>query len=117
MSEELENVTDGNYELDICGKKRKLIFDFSAWARLEEMYGSLDNLDNIEKEIIEKPFTVIPKLIYVALEDKDGVDENNVLKGYYPKDLENVTKTVLGALYYSLPATTKKKLQKTTMKE
>ena len=51
MGKELEKVKGKKHTLKINGKEREIRFNFSAWATLEEEYGGIKNLGNLQKEI------------------------------------------------------------------
>lgn len=111
MSEELEKITHEDVFLKIAGKERKIKFGFSAWAKIEQKYGGLQNLGNIQKDIQEKPFETIPELIYLALSDKDGVDKDTMLDDYGLADMEMIAGKLTAAMYGSLPQEKKKAVQ------
>jgi hypothetical protein len=108
MGKELEKVKDKKNTLKINGKEREIRFNFSAWATLEEEYGGLKNLGNLQKEIEDRPFKTLPHLIYIGLVDKEGVDEKTVLDDYGIGDIEYIGKVVEDALENSLPTEEKK---------
>ena len=108
--EELESVKETKYVVEIAGKEMEIKFDFLAWADLTEKYGSLENLDKIEKEMMANPFKALPELLYIGLVDKEGIKKETLLKGIMPTEIESFTKVVFGALYASLPKTNKKKV-------
>lgn len=103
MSEELESVKEKKYVVEIAGKEREIKFDFLAWADLTDKYGSLDNLDRIEKDMQENPFRTLPELIYIGLVDKDGLKAETLMKGVMPDEIEELTKIVFTAIFESLP--------------
>lgn len=108
MGKELEKVQTKKVTLFIHGKEREIKFGFSAWAKLEQEYGGIDKLDKMEKDILERPFTVIPHLLFIGLMDKEGVTEENILDDYGIADVPFVTGKFNEALYGSLPANSKK---------
>ena len=57
----------------------------------------------MEQDIQEKPFETIPFLIYIGLQDKEGVTEENVLDDYGMGDIQKVSEALYSALYGSLP--------------
>jgi hypothetical protein len=101
--EELQKVKAGKVTLMIHGKEREIKFGFSAWAKLEEEYGGLKNLDKMQAQIEERPFTYIPHLLYIGLLDKEGVTEENILDEYGLADIEKITDVFNRAIYGSLP--------------
>lgn len=116
MSEELEKIEPTNCTLKIAGKERQIKFGFSAWAKIEKTYGSVSNFAQIEKDMQEKPFETIPKLIYIGLVDKEGVTEETVLDDYGFEDIELISKVLTQAMVGSLPVDKSKK-KVTTMKK
>ena len=108
MGKELEKVKGKKHTLKINGKEREIRFNFSAWATLEEEYGGIKNLGNLQKEIEDRPFKTLPHLIYIGLVDKEGVDEKTVLDDYGIGDIEYIGKVVEDALEDSLPEEEKK---------
>lgn len=101
--EELNKVKPTKATLMIHGKEREFKFGFSAWAALEDEYNGLKNFEKIEKEVEEKPFHVIPHLMYLALQDKEGVTEANIFDEYSLADLPLITEVFKTAFYGSLP--------------
>lgn len=100
---ELEKVEKKDVTLVIGGRERVLKYGFSAWAQLEKRYNGVKNLDKMEQDIQEKPFETIPFLIYIGLQDKEGVTEENVLDDYGMGDIQEVSEVLYSALYGSLP--------------
>ena len=100
---ELEKVKEEKVTLLIHGKEREIRFGFSAWAKLEEEYGGLKNLEKMQKKIEERPFATIPHLLYIGLIDKEGVTEENILDEYGLADIEKITEVFNRAIYGSLP--------------
>ena len=120
---ELEKVKDEKITLMILGKEREIKFGFSAWAKIEEEYGGLKNLDKLQKKIEETPFSVIPHLLYIGLIDKTAfvskngteypeVTEENILDDYGLNDMEMITDVFTKALYGTLPKGEKTKKAK-----
>lgn len=114
MGKELEKVKAEKVTLFIHGKEREIKFGFSTWAKLENEWGGLKNLEKIEKQIAERPFNTIPHLLYLGLVDKSAytdekgneypaVTEENVLDDYGMNDIEMVAEVFNRALYGSLP--------------
>lgn len=108
MGKELDNVRGEKVTLKIGGKEREIKFGFSAWAKLEEEYGGLKNLDKMQKEVEEKPFNTIPHLLYIGLVDKEGVTEENILDDYGINDIQMISEVFNRAIYGSLPIDEKK---------
>lgn len=111
MGKELEKVREEKVTLKIKGKEREIKFSFSAWAKLEEELGGLDNLDRLENDIKNFPFKTIPHLIWIGLTDKEGLEEATVLDDYGLGDVEKITEVIEKALYGSLPEGEEKKAE------
>ena len=79
---ELSAVKNEKVTLMIHGKEREIKFGFSAWAKLEDEYGGLKNIKKLQEAVAERPFNVIPHLLYIGLLDKEGVTEENILDEY-----------------------------------
>lgn len=108
MGKELEKVKAEKITLSVNGTEREIKFGFSAWAKLEEEMGGLKNLAKLEKQIEEKPFNTLPHLFYLALVDKDGVTEENILDDYGLADIEELAEKFNKLIYGSLPNVEKK---------
>lgn len=108
MEKEIEKVAPEKVTLKIHGKEREIKFGFSAWAKLEKEFGGLKNLDKLQKDIENEPFSTIPHLIYLGLVDKEGVTEDDVLDDYGLGDIQMVVDKFQKALYGSLPQNEKK---------
>ena len=108
MSKELDNVRGEKVTLKIHGKEREIKFGFSAWAILEREYKGLKNLEKILEQVEEMPFNTLPHLIYVALVDKEGVTEENILDDYTLADIGIVSGAFNKAIALSLPSSEKK---------
>lgn len=100
---ELNKIKPEKVTLKIHGKEREIKFNFSAWAKLEEEFGGLKNISKLQEQVESKPFTVIPHLLFIALQDKEGVTEENILDEYGLSDIEMITNKFNQALYGSLP--------------
>ena len=100
---ELEKVKEEKVTLKIHGKEREIRFPFSAWAEIEKMYGGMNNLDKLEKDLEEKPFQMLPKLLFIGLRDKEGVTEEDILDDYTLNDIELVKDVFTKAFQNSLP--------------
>ena len=103
MGKELENVKSEKITLKIKGKDREIRFGFSVWAKLEEEYGGLKNLEKMQKEVEERPFSTIPHLLYLGLVDKEGVSEDTILDDYGLNDIQYISEVFNRAIYGSLP--------------
>ena len=66
----------------------------------------------LEKDIEDTPFEIIPHLMYLALVDKEGVTEENILDEYGLNDMQEVMQVFEKAFYGSLPVDTEKKTDK-----
>ena len=122
-TKELEKIQPEKVTLKIHGKEREIKFGFSAWAKLEKEYKGIQNLEKMQKEIEETPFTVIPHLLYLGLKDKSAytdekgneypeVTEDNILEDYGMADIEMITEVFTKALYGSLPSDDEGKKEK-----
>lgn len=100
---ELEKVKTTEASLKLGGRERKIKYGFSAWAKLEEKYGGVKNLGQMEKDMQEKPFQTIPFLIWIGLQDKEGLTEETVLDDYSMQDVDKISEVLASALYGSLP--------------
>ena len=114
-TKELNKVKSEKVTLFIHGKEREIKFGFTAWAKLEEEYNGIQNLEKtMQKQIEERPFETIPHLLFLGLKDKsaftdsDGnkypeVTEENILEDYGMADIQKVTEVFSRALYGSIP--------------
>lgn len=102
-NEELDKIKPEKVTLKIKGKDREIKFGFSAWAKLEKEYGGIKNIDKMQKEVEENPFTVIPHLIWIGLIDKDDLDEETFLDEYELSDINMISDVFSKAMYGSLP--------------
>ena len=100
---ELDKVKSEKVTLKIGGKEREIKFIFSAWAEIEKLYGGMKNIDKLEKDLEEKPFEMLPKILYIGLRDKEGVTEENILDEYELKDIDIIKEVFLKAFLGSLP--------------
>lgn len=117
MSNELDKVAEEKVTLMIGGKEREIKFGFSTWGKLTKEFGGLDKLDKLQEEVEKDPFTIIPKLIWIALKDKEGLEEETFLDEYGIADIGVVTEAFQKALYGSLPKDGKKGRTKKAVKE
>lgn len=101
--EELEKVKPSKVMISVNGEQREIKYNFSAWAEIEKLYGGVKNFSLIEKDMKEKPFETLPKMIYIGLVNKEGVTETNCLDDYSMAEIEDVVKKLEEALYGSLP--------------
>lgn len=117
MSNELNNVRGEKVTLKIHGVEREIKFGFSAWAVLEKEYNGLKNLVKLQKEVEERPFNILPHLMYIGLVDKTPIKEDdnvfeitekNILDDYGLNDIELISDVFNRAIYGSLPDAEKK---------
>lgn len=113
-TKELDKVKSEKVTLKIHGKEREIKFGFSAWAKLEKEFGGLKNLDKLQEQVENEPFSVIPHLMFIGLTDKSAytdekgntypeVTEENILEEYGLGDIQMITEIFQRALYGSLP--------------
>lgn len=102
-TKELDKIAPEKVTLKIKGKDREIKFNFSAWAIIEKEYGGIKNIEKMEADIQERPFEIIPHLMYIALVDKEGITEENILDDYGLGDMNFVAEVFRKALYGSLP--------------
>lgn len=101
---DLEKIESSKSTLFIKGREREIKYGFSAWAKLDRKYnGILKNIDQLQKDFEDDPFTTYPYIIYLGLQDKEGVTEENVLDEFGINDLETISTVILKALWGSLP--------------
>lgn len=115
---ELEKIKKTDNKLLIYGKERIVRFGFSAWVELEEKYGSIQNIEKLEKEMENKPITELIELCWIGLTDKFEYNENGkrtgklldkktLLDEYTMVDAKKISDVVMGALFGSLPSSDK----------
>jgi hypothetical protein len=100
---ELEKVEKTEASLVIKGKNRKIKYGFSAWAQLEKKYGGIKNLNLLEEDIQSHPFETIPFLLWIGLQYKEGLKEENFLDEYGMEDMQSISEVLFKALYGALP--------------
>lgn len=76
MAEEFEKVEPSEFFLEIAGKKRQIKFGNLALAKIERKYGSVTDIDKLEKDIETKPMETMPWLLSICMKDKEGIGEN-----------------------------------------
>jgi hypothetical protein len=103
MSEELFDIQPEKVTLKIKGKEREIRFAFSSWAKLEQAYNGLSNLDKILKDLDEIPYTTILKVLWFGIVDKEGLDAETYLDEYTIKDVPYITEVFNKAIFGSLP--------------
>ena len=103
-TKELDKVQPEKVTLFIHGREREIKFNFSAWAVIEKEYGGFNNFEKaITDDLTNKPFETLPHLLFIALKDKEGVTENNILDDYGLQDIEYITGVFNRAMYGSIP--------------
>lgn len=85
------------------GKEREFKFNFSAWKVIEDEINGLDNIDKLEKEIEQKPFKTLSHLMFLALQDKEGITEENIFDEKDISDMNEISSVFSKAFYGSLP--------------
>ena len=108
MGKELDKVRGEKVTITINGEERELKLGFSAWAKLEDEMGGLKNLEKLEEQIEERPFNTLPHLFYLALINKEGVTEENILDNYGLNDIEELAEKFNKLVSGSLPSDEKK---------
>ena len=103
MGKELEKVKEEKVTLKLGGKEREIKYGFSAWAKIEEEYGGIDNIEQLMSDVEKKPLQTIPHLIWIGLKDKEGLNEETVLDDYSLADVQYITEVFQKALNISLP--------------
>lgn len=117
MSEELEKVKPTECYIKVNGEERQIKFTFSAWGKLSEKYGGIQNLAKLEEDMQNNPFTTLPELIYIALVDKTDVTPETALDDYTMADVEEITNILKIALEGSLPKETTGQKKKAVKKQ
>lgn len=114
MNEELEKITKTDTKIKIGGIEREVRFTFSAWARLEKLYGSMAEVENhLQNDLDTMPMNTIIELCWIGLTDrrvyKDGkptdvmLEKETLLDEYDMADVKKVTAVVTSAVFRSLP--------------
>lgn len=75
-NKELEQVEPSEFYLEIAGKKRQIKFGNLALAKIEKKYGSISDIEKLEKDIEEKPMETMPWLLSICMKDKEGIGED-----------------------------------------
>ena len=101
---ELEKIEPKKHVLKIQGREREIKFNFSAWKEIEKKYGSVNNVQQLTKDMTEKPFQTLPEVVYMALVDKEGVEKETCLDEYGLGEMQMITNLVSEALKDSLPS-------------
>lgn len=100
---ELEIVRDRTATIKLGGKDLKIKYGFSAWALIEERYGSVQGVFD---ELKNKPFMNLPFFIYCGLVDKKDLNESDVIEwldDYGLTDLKGILDDVRSAMVSALP--------------
>lgn len=107
--EELDKVKPTDCSINLGGRERKIRYTFSVWAKVQEEYKGFKNfVKKIEQDMEDKPFTTIPHLLWLGLEDKEGLDESTMLDELDMRELPHLQDILYKALYGSLPTNKKK---------
>lgn len=106
---ELDKVKGEKVTIRLYGKEREIKFGFSAWAKIEKEYNGINNIEKLQKDIEEKPFELLPHLLYIGLVDKEGLDEESLLDEYGLNDIQMISEKFAQALWGSLPQDDEKK--------
>ena len=114
---ELEKIKPSKVTLKLNGKEREIKFGFSAWAKIEQEYDGLKNLEKMQEDIENKPFTVIPHLLWLGIADKEGLSEETLLDEFTMADIQMITEKFSEALYGSLPKDDEEKKTKKAVKK
>ena len=101
--EELEKIKPEKVTIKIQGREREIKFTFSTWARIEKEYGGLDNLDKLFSNLDTMPYTTILNVLWLGLQDKEGLDEETFLDEYSVSDVPMITEKFNKAFSSSLP--------------
>lgn len=76
FDEEFSKVEPRKFFIKLKGKERQIKFGNLALAKLERKYGSISKLDELDKEMEEKPMEMIPWLLSICMKDKEGLDDS-----------------------------------------
>lgn len=98
MADEIEKVEPSEFYLKIGGKKRKIKFGNLALAKIERKYGSISNIDELQKDMESKPMETMPWLLSICMKDKEGIggDVDSILEALDDSDLN--LKEVMGVI-------------------
>lgn len=66
---ELDAVIPRVYEIFIGGKTRRVKYNYRAWARIEETYGSVQEA---MKPFRETPMKMLPELLFFGIVQEEG---------------------------------------------
>lgn len=108
MANEIEKVEPSEFYLMICGKKRQIKFGNLALAKIEKKYGSISDVDKLQKDIEEKPMETMPWLLSICMKDKEGIgeDADSILGALDDSDLnlKEVMEVITAAMNKSMSA-------------
>ena len=68
---ELDAVIPRVYEIFIGGKTRRVKYNYRAWAKIEERYGSIQEA---MRPFREKPMSMLPELLFFGIVAEHGED-------------------------------------------
>lgn len=102
---ELDDVKERIYTVPLGGKERQIRFNWRAWARLEEKYGSITDA---LKPLREKPMHALPELLVVGIvrEPGEAITPEMVeewFDAYGLPQLTAILNTVRAAIQNSMP--------------
>lgn len=101
--DEREAVKEKKYEVVLGGKLRGIKYGFRAWAEIEETFGGVRE---VFEQVKSKPFTHLPKLIFMGLTGRGDTKESDVLDWMDDmdmSDLKPLLEVVKNAMTGSMP--------------
>ena len=105
---ELDLVEPSDFYLEIKGKKRRIKFGNLALAKIERKYGSIAEIEKLQKDLEEKPMATMPWLLSICMSDKEGIgnEEDDLLQALDDSDLDlkTVMETLTNAMQKSMSA-------------
>lgn len=108
MAEEIEKVEPSEFYLNICGKKRQIKFGNLALAKIEKKYGSIAEVEKLQKDIEDRPMETMPWLLSICMKDKEGIgdDADSILGALDDSDLSltDVMTVITQAMQKSMSA-------------
>ena len=108
MADEIEKVEPSEFYLMIGGKKRQIKFGNLALAKIERKYGSISNIDKLQKDIESKPMETMPWLLSICMKDKEGIgeDADSILEALDDSDLnlKEIMEVITSAMNKSMSA-------------
>ena len=103
---ELEKVMPSEFKITLGGKVREVKFGNLALAKIEQKYGSIEALKQVQNDLQKKPMQTIPWLLSICLKDKEGLENDNesILETMDDDGLTiaEVAEVVMGAINSSL---------------